>query len=70
MVPLKEVYTYAFTIQTAANITSLAYAWQFLVGSGATWAGLWYWREDKISELIREYGDELKTPRCAKVGCH
>ncbi|KAI0853831.1 putative monooxygenase [Daldinia vernicosa] len=26
-------------------------AGQFLVGSGATWAGLWYWREEKLASL-------------------
>ncbi|KAI1140075.1 FAD binding domain protein [Hypoxylon sp. FL0543] len=26
-------------------------AGQFLVGSGATWAGLWYWREGKLAGL-------------------
>ncbi|KAF3070990.1 FAD-dependent urate hydroxylase [Daldinia childiae] len=26
-------------------------AGQFLVGPGATWAGLWYWREEKLANL-------------------
>ncbi|KAI1408058.1 FAD binding domain protein [Hypoxylon sp. FL1857] len=34
-------------------------AGQFLVGSGATWAGLWYWREDKLASLGLK-GEELK----------
>ncbi|RYP57779.1 hypothetical protein DL770_010584 [Monosporascus sp. CRB-9-2] len=32
-------------------------AGQFLVGSGATWAGLWYWREGKIASLSRAGGN-------------
>lgn len=28
-------------------------AGQFLVGPGATWAGLWYWREEKLASLDR-----------------
>ncbi|RSL74598.1 hypothetical protein CEP53_000116 [Fusarium sp. AF-6] len=27
---------------------------QGIIGSGATWAGLWYWSEDKIAGLMRE----------------
>lgn len=32
-----------------AGVTTLAGQW--LVGSGATWAGLWYWRERKIATV-------------------
>lgn len=27
-------------------------AGQSLVGSGASWAGFWYWREDQVAGLI------------------
>ncbi|KAH7011163.1 FAD binding domain protein [Ilyonectria destructans] len=35
-------------------------AGQFLVGSGATWAALWHWRESKLTGLstIKEHSDE------------
>lgn len=33
-------------------------AGQFLVGPGATWAGLWYWREDKVAEIGKVTGVE------------
>ncbi|OTA87927.1 hypothetical protein M434DRAFT_80753 [Hypoxylon sp. CO27-5] len=35
----------------AAKVALSVIAGQFLVGSGATWAGLWYWREDKLAGL-------------------
>ncbi|KAI0836618.1 FAD binding domain protein [Hypoxylon sp. FL0890] len=35
----------------AAKAALAVIAGQFLVGSGATWAGLWYWREDKLASL-------------------
>ncbi|KAK6955988.1 hypothetical protein Daesc_003635 [Daldinia eschscholtzii] len=35
----------------AIKAAAAVIAGQFLVGSGATWAGLWYWREEKLAGL-------------------
>ncbi|KAM0281969.1 hypothetical protein ACHAO9_010450 [Fusarium lateritium] len=39
--------------RTAVKAGLSVLAGQVFVGSGATWAGLWYWREDKIASLDR-----------------
>ncbi|RTE83993.1 hypothetical protein BHE90_001356 [Fusarium euwallaceae] len=51
---LTEKLAVFFRTCEAAKAALCVIAGQFLVGSGATWAGLWYWREDKIAGLMRE----------------